>query len=236
AWESSPMPDLPDLRRKWLSVGPFWPIVAAGCFGLVVAVSAWFAVSIWKERLAKAKFNNVAGDYPAVLQTGLDTYLSKIVAVRAFYEASVEVDPDEFKLFTSQILDGQSNRMRVIWCPYVTREGRAAFERKQIGRGFEGYAIKNWIVSGDPPIAPEREECFPVLCSTVASKAQATLGMDLNSEPTRSRAIQFARDNDVVATAQDIMLRNPIGGARPGFFFVTPVYRTGAPIGTMQER
>ena len=33
--------------------------------------------------------------------------------MRAFYEASVEVDPDEFALFTSQILDGQTDR---IWC------------------------------------------------------------------------------------------------------------------------
>ena len=70
------------------------------CFGLVVAISAWFAVSIWEERLARAKFNDVAGDYAEVLQNGLDEYLGKIVAVRAFYDASVEVDPDEFALFT----------------------------------------------------------------------------------------------------------------------------------------
>ena len=94
------MPDLPHVRRKWQPIGQLWPILAAACFGLVVAICAWFAVSIWEERLARAKFNDVAGDYAEVLQNGLDEYLGKIVAVRAFYDASVEVDPDEFALFT----------------------------------------------------------------------------------------------------------------------------------------
>jgi CHASE1-domain containing sensor protein len=98
------MPDLSEFTRKWQPVRLFWPIVAAACVGLAVAVSAWFAVSIWEERLARAKFTAVAGDYASVLQNGIDEYLGKILAVRAFYDASVEVDPDEFNLFTSRIL------------------------------------------------------------------------------------------------------------------------------------
>jgi CHASE1-domain containing sensor protein len=111
------MSDLPHIRRKWQPIGQFWPILAAGRFGLVVAISAWFAVSIWEERLARATFNDVAGDYAEILQNGLDEYVGKLLAVRAFYEASIELDPDEFALFTGQILDGQTDRMRVIWCP-----------------------------------------------------------------------------------------------------------------------
>ena len=44
--------------------------VAAACLGLAVAVSAWCAVSIWEERLARAKFNAAAGDYASVLEDG----------------------------------------------------------------------------------------------------------------------------------------------------------------------
>jgi hypothetical protein len=35
--------------------------------GVAVGVAAWIAVSIWEERLAKAKFNDVAADYTTVL-------------------------------------------------------------------------------------------------------------------------------------------------------------------------
>ena len=229
------MPDLPDTRRKWQSIGQFWPILAAASLGLAVAVSAWLAVSVWEERLAKAKFNDIAGDYGTVLQTGLDEYLGKLVAVRAFYDSSVEVDPGEFSRFTDQILDGSTGKMRVIWAPYVSGEERAAFEQK-IGKAEPGYVIKTWAMTGPSSPAPERDEYFPVLYSTFATKAPATLGMDLNSEPARSRAIQRARDGDVMATAQNLQLRNPIGGVRPGFIVMVPVYRSGARLETLVER
>src|SRR5262249_15611714 len=135
-----------------------------------------------------------------------------------------------------QILDGQADTMRAIWCPYVARAERADFERKQIEAGLADYAIKSWRVSGPPPLSPAHDEYFPVLYSTTASKASATFGLDLNSEPVRSRAIQLARDNDLVATAQNILLRNPIDGSRLGFLYIAPVYRAGAPLATEEER
>ncbi|HCL62544.1 MAG TPA: hypothetical protein DIC31_08725 [Rhizobiales bacterium] len=87
-----------------------WPILAAACLGLAVAISSWFAVSAWEERLAKAQFNDVAGDYASALH-GLDEDLGKLVAMRAFYDSSVVVDPDEFDLFTSRILEGHDSKL-----------------------------------------------------------------------------------------------------------------------------
>jgi hypothetical protein len=55
------------------------------------------------------------------------------------------------------------------------------------------YSIKTWAMTGPSSPSPERDEFFPVLYSTTASKLPATLGMDLNSEPARSQAIQRAR-------------------------------------------
>jgi CHASE1-domain containing sensor protein len=109
------MPELSEYSRKWRPVSHAWPIVAAACLGLAVAVSAWLAVSIWEERLARTEFNNVAGDYAAVLQNGLDDFLGKIFALRAFYDASHQVDPNEFSLFTSQINREHGDVMRLIW-------------------------------------------------------------------------------------------------------------------------
>jgi CHASE1-domain containing sensor protein len=83
------MPDLFEIRSKWPPVRHVWPILTAACLGLAVALSVWFAVSVWEERLAKAKYADTAGDYAAVLQHGFDQYLGKILAVRAFYDASV---------------------------------------------------------------------------------------------------------------------------------------------------
>ena len=132
--------------------------------------------------------------------------------MRAFYDASVEVDADEFDLFTSQITAGYDETMRLIWAPRVTRDERAEFERKQRERGHPDFSIRTWSLSNPMAVSPERDEYFPILYSTVASKRAATLGTDLNSEPVRIEAIRRAREGNLMATAQGIQLRNPISG------------------------
>ena len=186
-----------------------------------MAVSAWFAVSVWEQRLARAKFNAVAGNYASILQNGLDDFLANITALRAFYDASHTVDPDEFALFTGQLNRGKDDVMRLLWCPRVTRKDRAAFETARRENGFPDFAITTWSISGPPTVSPGRDEYFPVLYSTVASQLTATIGVDMKSEPVRGEAIARARDGNIMATAQGIQLRNPISGQRDGFLAVS---------------
>ena len=138
------MPDLSEYSRKWRLASHTWPIAAAALLGIAVAVSAWFAVSVWEQRFARAKFNAVAGNYASILQNGLDDFLANITALRAFYDASHTVDPDEFALFTGQLNRGKDDVMRLLWCPRVTRKDRAAFETAQRENGFPDFAITTW--------------------------------------------------------------------------------------------
>jgi CHASE1-domain containing sensor protein len=229
-------PDLLAIKREWQPVGQLWPILATAALGVITAISTWLAVSAWEERLTKARFTNVAGDYAAVLQTGLDEYLGKILAVRAFYDASNQVDAEEFNLFTSQILPGFDHAMRIVWAPRVTRENRVQFEADLRARGLPDFSIKIWSLSSPMPPSLEHDDYFPILYSTVSSNRSATLGTDLNSEPRRSEAIRRARDGNMMATAQGIQLRNPIEGLRDGFLAVIPVYRHGTPLNSLDER
>ena len=230
------MTELAGHIRRWQPARYIWPIVAAALLGLTVAVTAWFAVAIWEKRLARAKFTAVASDYATVLQNGLNDYLSKLVALRAFYDASLEVDPQEFKIFTDQITRGYEETMRLVWCPRVTREEREAFERKARESGLPGYTIRTWAPSDPLEISPPRDEYFPILYSSVASNRKATFGVDLNSESVRREAIKRAREGNAIATAQTVQLRNPISGTREGFLAVLPVYKQGLPDSTITDR
>ena len=231
------MTDLSEFtRKKWRPARHVWPIMAAACLGLAVAVASWFAVSVWEERLAKAKFVALASDYATVLQNGLDDYLGKLLAVRAFYDASYEVDPDEFAVFTKQITRGYDDTMRLVWAPRVTRDQRAAFEQEVRATDLTDFNIRTWAPNDPIASSPPRDEYFPILFSTVASKRTATYGTDLNSEEVRSQAIRRARDSDKIATAQTITLRNQIGGSHQGFLAVIPAYRHGLPHDTIEDR
>ncbi len=221
------MQDLSGALSKRLHLAQVWPLVAVGLLGLVLAAAAWITVSVWEERLAKARFNAVAGDYAAVLQSGLDGYLDKIRALRAFYDASEGVNRREFDLFTSQILSGHGSAMRLLWCPRVDRQERPVFESGVQRSGLTDFSIKDWAPTGNVRDATEREEYFPILYSSVSHARTATFGTDLHYERARSSAIRRARDGDTMATAQNIQLRNPIGGKRPGFIAFLPVYKPG---------
>jgi len=187
------MLELTPIKRRWQPIGHLWPILGAACLGIAVAASAWFAVSAWEERLAKAKFNDVAGDYAAVLQSGIDGYLGKIGAVRAFYDASHAVDPNEFDLFTARILEGHDAIMRITWSPRVTGDERAEFERKVRDEGIDGYHIMAWVTGDTPVSALQESEYFPVLYSTGIPTALSVLGIDFNTEPNRREALARAR-------------------------------------------
>jgi diguanylate cyclase (GGDEF)-like protein len=231
------MRDRLEFKKRWGPGLHYVPILAVACLGLASAVVVWFTVSAWEERLAKQAFNNIAGDYRDVLQNGMDQYLDKIRALRAFYDSSNTVDPGEFERFTDQILGGQYGRtMRLIWAPRVTREEREAFERKQRETGLGDFSIRTWAASGPLTPAPQRDEYFPVLYSTVSDHKRATFGTDLNSEIVRRQAISRARDSNIMATAQNIWLRDPINGQRSGFLVFLPVYKQGASSEGLDER
>jgi diguanylate cyclase (GGDEF)-like protein len=221
------MPDLSEMMTKRRPMAHVWPLLIVGGLGIVVAVAAWTAVSVWEERLAKAKFNDVAGDYATVLQHGLDAYLDKILALRAFYDSSNGVERREFNLFTSQILAGNGDAMRLVWCPRVNGDERDAFERDVRDNGLSDYSIKTWAPTGPVYDSKPRQEYFPILYSTVSHARTATFGTDLASEAARSNAIRRAVDGDMMATAQNVELRNPIDGKRAGFLVFLPIYKQG---------
>jgi len=230
------MQDQPKVIGGRPRLAQLWPLLAIGVLGLAVAGAAWIAVSVWEARLARAKFNDVAGDYATVLQTGLNEYLDKIKALRALYDASERVTRREFELFTGQILAGQDNVMRLIWCPRVTGEDRETFEGQVKEVDLADFSVKTWAPTGLPKDSESRTVYFPILYSTVSHARTATFGADLHAERTRGEAIRRARDADIMATAQNIELRNPIAGKRAGFIAFLPIYQRGARHDSVESR
>jgi diguanylate cyclase (GGDEF)-like protein len=231
------MPDLSVVQPRWQPVRHTWPIITAACLGLAVAAASWWAVSSWEDRLAQAKLKDTAKDYASALQYGFDQYLGRLLAIRAFYDASNKVDEAEFTLFTGRVLGGYGDKMRVLWSPRVAREDRTIFEFKGQAAGRGGFFIWNWSRSGPRERAQPREEHFPILYLTHAGERVAPqLGMDLKTEPVRSGALDRARDSGSMATAQDILLHTPDGQERHGFFAALPVYRQGLPHDSLADR
>ena len=226
--------------------GLAWPLLAVGAFGLALALAAWIAVSVWERRIAFAKFNDIAGDYATALQHGLDHHVDDIAKVRAFYDASVSVDAEEFELFTSRILgggirpiqdvdhqNGHAFTTRIEWSPFVAGDHRTTFERQQRAEGRKDFSITRWSLTRQTRRQVPRSEYFPILYANGVANDASLIGMDLNSEPVRSDAIRRALATHQMAVAQGVHLHSHDheGGPR-GFFVALPVYRKSSLEGT----
>jgi diguanylate cyclase (GGDEF)-like protein len=229
------MVDGVDTGETWPRGRHLLPLLAVAALCLNVAFIAWFAVSNWEVRLAKTAFTSAASDYGDVLQRGLDDYLSKLAAVHAFYDSSVEVERGEFERFTGHILYDQDSVMRITWSPYVAGADREAFVRKVQRSGFPDFDIKDLAPNGELRPAPERSAYFPILYATPDPNLRPVIGLDLASDPARREALERARDGARMATTPDIELRG-VSGSRRGFFVALPVYRQGLPHQTIEER
>src|SRR5438552_9944378 len=105
-----------------------WPILASACIGLVLSFAAWFAVSVREDRLAALEFSARADSHLLILQGGINTYLTRIVALRALYKADDHVTRTEFQTFSDELLQGQTAILAVSWIPRVSHTERAAHE------------------------------------------------------------------------------------------------------------
>ena len=232
------MYELTEAANNRPSLTRVWPLAVVAILGLVIATAAWVAASDWEERLAKAKFNDAAGDYATVLQNGLDHYVSDIYALRAFYDASNFVDAQEFALFTNRIVGryGHDPMIRLTWSPLVTGPERSEFVREQRAQGRDGFTITKWALLAPSKPEARRDKYFPVLFATGPAPDSVLIGMDLNSSPVRRDLIERAIVTDRMATAQNVMLHAIGDGEKRGFFVVLPVYKNDAPQETSQKR
>src|SRR6266436_9719597 len=93
----------------------YWPLLAAACIGFALSCAAWFGVSVREDRLAALEFSARANSHRLMLQGGINTYLSKIVALRALYKSDDNVSHAEFQTFSDELLRGQTAILAISW-------------------------------------------------------------------------------------------------------------------------
>jgi diguanylate cyclase (GGDEF)-like protein len=223
-----------DSARPWR--GPHvLPSLTAAVVGLALSVSAWFAVSLREDRLAALELSAHANDHALVLQSGIDAYLSKIVALRALFDARASVDRDEFEEFARGILRKQTAILAAAWIPRIARAERAAHELAAIRDGLAGYQIKSAAPDGSMIPSEDRSEYFPIFYSTQLVRGSPVYGLDLQDGGLRQQALERARDGDRMATSRSFVLQTG-DGDRSGFLVMMPLYRRGLPHETVEDR
>ena len=206
----------------------------------LIATLAWSAAAFafvwqWENTLAANELASTGRSHIVAVQDGLDVYLSKLWAVRAFVETDNNLSRDEFTLFTRRLLQRESGVQNFSWVPHVSRATRQAFEAAARLDGITDFTIRQVMPDDKLIPSPENDEYLPIYYSSVAEKTSRVYGIDLHSQAVFHDRLDRARDNDSLSVVPDLVLHS-ISGNVHGFMFSLPVYRANVAHDTVEQR
>ncbi len=197
-------------------IGRYLIVILTGVTGLLASSFMFVAIETWQTHLAELKLTGLASNHLQTINAGLKDATDLLYSLRAFCK-SVDhpVTRNEYQTFSHTLRERVPGLRDTGWAPRVTRAGRAAFEREIQASGIPNFQIMDRNAEGKLTRAGERDEYFPILYSDPGEINRPVMGLNLISEPMRSRAIARARATDQPAATPPVKLMNmqrPNGG------------------------
>ncbi len=213
-----------------------WPLTCL-IFGLALFTFLFFKTN--QQQQLSAQVQNDGNKMARVIQQTIDREIEALIAIRAFYNASIEVTAEEFTAFTTPLLaDSPADPATAAgfeWIPRVTQVERASYEQAIRAGGYADFSIYEKGGQKENVPAAEREEYFPVTWINPFAPNQAAFGFDLASNPARLETIVLARDTGQPAATAPLQLVQDTAN-QTSVLIMAPVYRAGAPGETLEER
>ena len=224
-----------------LRFGRFLPL-------LVLAISLTVTHQLWRDaqqdclQHLQADFDFLVREAATDVEQRMTAYEQTLYGVKGLFAASVHVERDEFREYISALSFGKNfpgiQALRFIRIVPLTEKDRhiAAVRRE----GFPGYTI--W---------PEGRRDFyaPVVyIEPFDARNRTVLGYDMYSDleaprkgdsapGLRRAAMERARDSgECISSGKVELVFENDRDRQTGFLMFLPVYRNGAPLGTLEER
>ncbi|MHC4849616.1 MAG: hypothetical protein ACYTEG_14340, partial [Planctomycetota bacterium] len=101
--------------------------IGAAVVGLTLAIIVRNLLVVEEEEVLRARFTADANGVVNSIQGELDVVSEKLIALRAFFVGSVEVDGDEFSKFTGLLMHDHAELEGFLWAEEVVeKEGEKA--------------------------------------------------------------------------------------------------------------
>ena len=203
---------------------------------LVLAAALAVSYAVWQrerrdiEHVLKEDFDARVRDAIGNFRQRVQGYEQVLHAVDGLFASSRKVDRNDFQVFVRNLkLDTHPGLQGVGYSVLVPHDQLDRHLAAVRAEGFPAYTIRP---------AGERPFYTSALYFAPPSAAElSTIGSDYFAEPSRRAALIQARDTAGVAVSNKIRLpgEDP-REIQAGFRMVWPVYRTGVPPATVEER
>ena len=206
-------------------------LIALGC-GMVIALSL---VMLTYEALIQQK----SDVYNARILLLKEQVVRKIDGIdevahgmRSLFDASSEVDSDEFRLLTDNLLSRHSHIFSTSYLPRVKRENISRFEKQIQEKGFINFSVRTNEVMEHDAMA-ERLEFYPVLYHEPFTPVSIKkMGLDYASYPEINLIIKRAVETSMAAAS----IHAPLSTKDSEYVVVKAIYAGKDTPSTLEER
>jgi len=202
----------------------------------VLALALAVSYAVWErerreiERVLKEDFDLRVHDAVNTFRERVQGYEQVLRAVSGLFASSPKVARGDFQTFVRNLKTEVHPGLLGVGYSVLVPAGELERHLAEVrAEGFPTYAIRP---AGERPVYTSA-----IFFAPPSATELGTIGSDHLAEPSRRPALEQARDTAGVAVSNKIVL--PGEDARevqPGFRMVWPVYRNGAPLGTVEER
>ncbi|MGK7924789.1 MAG: EAL domain-containing protein [Spirulina sp.] len=190
-------------------------------------VATWGVDRAWRSQ-RQQDFERQADRLAFVLKRNLERASHIARSLGGLFEASEEITPEEFSIFSRRILQDSPSILGVGWAQRVPLSQRDRFEKELTRR----EALHAFIWEGDRTktanLSPSAEEYFPTTYIEPFPQRSHLLGYNHNADWRRRAAIKQARDSNVTVATSRVTLPSPNHHISRGFIVYQPLYAPGS--------
>lgn len=220
-------------RKHSYFTRPYLPVFLTFIFGLGLSLLSYGMTYQWEKAKARAILEQ-RGDHLAIaLQNKIDNYIQVTEALAAFYNASQEVNRQEFINFSQPFFNNYVGITGMAWAPLVLNSERSAYEEMLKAEGFPNWRIYDIDDKRERFVSGESDEYLPVTYGLPVKIYQKVIGYNLFSYNLVGGEIlnKAIKSGQMVASHKIALITD----GRSAFILFQPIYSNILPENTPPE-
>lgn len=217
-----------------MKLSNFQNLIIIICVGILALSNAalFLAVNRQISNTSDERVSAITLDLEDDIRDRIEIYSNLMYGVVGLFSASENVTQTEWQGYMDRIKvrERYPGIRSIAYAPIIDANKRSQFEASIRQSGQPDFTIHPNTVT--EKIAPALY-IEPQSLEGVVRKP----GFNIFSDSTRSRAIEFARDNNTLSITQKVTLIGDLNGTQePGFVLYLPIYKQGVPLDTVEQR
>jgi diguanylate cyclase (GGDEF)-like protein len=200
-------------------------LLIALLLGLIITVLLGLLIYFIETQGIKSAFEKDVVTESLAIEREIVLNFHAIDSLKNFFDNSQHVNPDEFKQFSTALLQSHPNIIALSWVPIVTSSERTYYDSNQT---YFVHPLHNTERDKTQHLIPtqKRDVYFAVSYIEPITGNENALGFDLASNPKRLAALTLGEKTGEIAITDSLKLVQTTG-TRKSFLASVPVYDKG---------